>query len=107
VFDDSRDPLGLIQRGLVALGEERGVDWSPAVRVDRLVRLRALQDHIDAEVVRAVADCDAVDASEAALGGTSWLASNTGMLRRTAARVLRTRPPCQPSRADGEGPRRR
>jgi len=91
VFGDACDPLDLIRRGLVALREERRGEWSPGVRADRLVELRALQDRLDAEVVRAVADCDAVDAwSEAALGGVSWLASNTGMLRRKAARMLRT-----------------
>jgi hypothetical protein len=61
------------------------------MRADRLVELRALQERLNAEIVRAVAECDAVDAwAESALGGVSWLASRTGMVRHAAARLLRT-----------------
>jgi len=91
VFDGDRDPLDLIREGLAALRAERRGEWSAGVRADRLVELRTLQERLDAEVVRAVAECDAVDAwAEAALGGVSWLAPRTGMMRRDAARLLRT-----------------
>jgi hypothetical protein len=91
VFDGVRDPLALIREGLVALREERRGEWPAGVRSDRLVELRALQERLDAEVVRAVAECDAVDAwSESCLGGVSWLAARTGMVRHAAARLVRT-----------------
>src|SRR6185437_8485090 len=54
-------------------------------------RARVVQERIDREVLRAVADCDAVDAwQEAALGGVSWLATKTGLVRNAAAGLLRT-----------------
>jgi hypothetical protein len=92
VFDDcSSDPLDQIHDGLAALACEDRAGWSGARCADRLVGLRALQERVDAEVVRAVADCDAVDAwQEAALGAVSWLAAKTGMLRHAATALIRT-----------------
>ena len=85
------DPLDQIQDGLGALAAEDRSSWSAATRTDRLIELRDLQERIDREVLRAVADCDAVDAwQEAALGGVSWLASKTGLVRTAASGVLRT-----------------
>ena len=50
-----------------------------------------MQERIDREVLRAVADCDVVDAwQEAALGGVSWLAAKTGLVRNAASGLLRT-----------------
>jgi hypothetical protein len=61
------------------------------VRADRLVELRQVQERIDAQVLRAVADCDAVDAWQVdCLGSVSWLASKTGLVRHAAARLVRT-----------------
>src|SRR3954454_20250156 len=85
------DPLDHIRNGLVALAAEDRSSWSAATRTDRLIELRAVQERIDAETLRAVAECDAVDAwQESALGGVSWLASKTGLVRSVAAGVLRT-----------------
>ena len=53
--------------------------------------LRSVQERLDAEVLRAVADCDAVDAWNAdCLDAVSWLASKTGLVRNAAARLVKT-----------------
>ena len=72
-------------------GEDRST-WSGSARLARLVEvLGALQERLDAEVLRLIADCDAVDAWEAdCLGAVSWLASKTGLVRGAAARLVRT-----------------
>jgi hypothetical protein len=92
VFDaHPSDPLDQLRDGLAALGAERREGWAARVRADRLMELRALQDRLDAEVVRLVAECDAVGAwAEDALGGVAWLASRTGLVRRDAAQLVRT-----------------
>jgi hypothetical protein len=85
------DPLGQIREGLCALSIEDRSTWSSTVRADRLVALRQIQERIDAQVLRAVVDCDAVDAwRDDCLGPVSWLASKTGLVRGAAARVVRT-----------------
>ena len=88
---DTSDPLDPVRDGLGALAAEDRSSWSAATRTDRLIELRVVQERIDREVLRAVADCDAVDAwQEAALGGVSWLAAKTGLVRNAAAGLLRT-----------------
>jgi hypothetical protein len=53
--------------------------------------VRAVQERLDAEVLRLVADCDAVDAWNAeCLGAVSWLATRCGLVRGAAARLIRT-----------------
>jgi len=85
------DPLDHIRNGLVALATEDRSSWSAATLTDRLIELRTVQERIDAEMLRAVRECDAVDAwQEEALGGVSWLASKTGLVRSAAAAMLRT-----------------
>ena len=65
--------------------------WSAGARLARLVELREAQERLEAEVLRAIADCDAVDAWDTdCLGAVSWLASNTGMVRGAAARLVKT-----------------
>ncbi len=55
--------------------------WSAAARARRLIELRQAQERLDAEVLRAVADCDAVDA---------WVVrSGAARLARTARFVAR------------------
>ncbi len=74
-----------------ALSAEDRSTWSGGARLARLVEIRAAQERLDAEVLRAVADCDAVDAwNEACLGAVSWLATHAGLVRGAAARVVRT-----------------
>jgi len=89
---DLSDPLDLVREGLDRLAAEDRSSWSAATRTDRLIELRVVQERIDREVLRAVADCDAVDAwQEAALGGVSWLATKTGLVRNAAAGLFRKR----------------
>jgi len=65
--------------------------WSPGARLTRLIELREVQERLDAEILRAVADCDAVeDWGTECLGAVSWMAAKTGMVRHAAARVVRT-----------------
>jgi hypothetical protein len=65
--------------------------WSSAARLARLVEVRAVQERLDAEVLRLIGDCDAVDAWQVdCLGAVSWLASKTGLVRGAAARSVRT-----------------
>jgi hypothetical protein len=74
-----------------ALAAEDRSTWSGAARLARLVEVRAVQERLDAEVLRLVADCDAVDAwSEACLGAVSWLATHVGVVRSAAVRLVRT-----------------
>jgi len=76
---------------LAELAAEDRSTWSGGARLVRLIELRAAQERLDAEVLRAVGDCDAVDAwNEACLGAVSWLASKTGLVRGAAARLVRT-----------------
>jgi len=83
--------LARLREGLAALAAEDRSTWSAGARTELLVELRALQERVDAEVLRAVADCDAVDAWEVdCLGAVSWLASKTGLVRGAAARLVRT-----------------
>ena len=87
---DSADPVELIRSGLAALAAEDRSAWSAAARADRLIEFRAVQERLDAAVVRGVADCDSVAAWEKdALGPVAWLAAKTAMVRYSAARLLR------------------
>ncbi len=71
-------------------GEDRST-WSGGPRLARLVELRQLQERLDAQVLRAVADCDAVDAwYDDGLGPVSWVAAKTGLVRGAAARLVKT-----------------
>ena len=71
-------------------GEDRST-WSGGARLARLVEARRVQERLDAEVLRLVADCDAVDAwYDDGLGPVSWVASKTGLVRGAAARVVKT-----------------
>src|SRR4051794_36138203 len=73
------------------LAAEDRSSWSGAARLARLVEVRAVQERLDAEVLRLIADCDAVDAWEVdCLGAVSWLASKAGLVRNTAARLVKT-----------------
>jgi hypothetical protein len=74
-----------------ALAAEDRSAWSAGARLARLVEVRAAQERLDAEVLRLIGDCDAVDAWQVdRLGAVSWLASKTGLLRGAAARLVRT-----------------
>jgi hypothetical protein len=65
--------------------------WSSGARRARLVEVRRVQERLDAEVVRLIVDCDAVDAwYDDGLGPVSWIASKTGMLRGAATRLVKT-----------------
>ena len=76
---------------VAAVATEDRSAWSPAARTARLIELREVQERLDAEVLRAVVDCDAVDAWDAdCLGAVSWLAAKTGLVRHTAARLVKT-----------------
>jgi hypothetical protein len=71
-------------------GEDRST-WSGGARLARLVEVRAVQERLDAEVLRLVGDCDAVNAwDEACLGAVSWLATNCRLVRSAAARLVHT-----------------
>ncbi|HEY3671850.1 MAG TPA: DUF222 domain-containing protein [Acidimicrobiia bacterium] len=73
------------------LAAEDRSTWSGGARLARLVELRQLQERIDAQVLRAVADCDVVDAwHDDCLGAVSWMASKTGLVRGAAARLVKT-----------------
>jgi hypothetical protein len=86
MFD--RAPL---RSALTALADEDRSSWSAGARAARLIELRAAQERLDAQVLRAVADCDAVDAWQAdCLHAVSWLASKTGLVRNAAARLVKT-----------------
>ena len=86
VFDGTQ-----LRDGLAEVAREDRSAWSPAARTARLIELREAQERLDAEVLRAVADCDAVDAWDLdCLGAVSWLAAKTGMVRAAAARLVRT-----------------
>jgi hypothetical protein len=83
--------IAQLGEGLAAVAAEDRSSWSAAARAEQLIALRRLQERLDAEVLRAVADCDAVDAWDLdCLGAVSWLASKTGMVRAAAARLVRT-----------------
>jgi hypothetical protein len=76
---------------LDALAEEDRSSWSASARLARLIELRAVQERLDSQVLRAVADCADVDAWEVdGLGAVSWLASRTGLMRHGAARLVKT-----------------
>ena len=80
-----------LRESLAALAAEDRSSWSAVARTTRLRELREAQERLDAEVLRAVADCDAVDAWELdCLGAASWLAAKTGMVRHAAARLVKT-----------------
>jgi hypothetical protein len=74
-----------------AIAAEDRSAWSAGARLARLVELRAVQERLDAEVLRAIGDCDAVAAwSTECLGAVSWLATHCGLVRGAAARLIRT-----------------
>jgi hypothetical protein len=76
---------------LETLAAEDRTTWSSVARAARLVELRHWQERLDAQVLRAVADCDAGDAwQDDCLGAVSWLASKTGLVRNAAARMVKT-----------------
>jgi hypothetical protein len=83
--------VGELREAVAAVAAEDRSAWSAAARSERLIELRQVQERVDAEVLRAVGDCDAVDAwHEDCLGAVSWLASKTGMVAGAAARLVRT-----------------
>ncbi len=84
------DPAELVRGGLAALAHEDRRSWSAAARTERLLELRELQERLDAEIIRCVADWDAAAAwSEgSALGPISWLASRARMTRPEAGRLV-------------------
>jgi hypothetical protein len=74
-----------------ALAAEDRSSWSASARLARLVEVRRVQERLDAEVLRLVGDCDAIDAwNVACLGPVSWLATHAGLVRGAAARLVRT-----------------
>jgi hypothetical protein len=74
-----------------ALAGEDRTTWSGGARLARLVEVRAVQERLDAEVLRLVSDCDAVNAwGETGLGAVSWLAAHARLVRGAAARLVRT-----------------
>ena len=80
-----------LRDGLEALASEDRSTWTSGARAARLVELRTLQERLDAQVLRAVADCDAVDAwYDDGLGPVSWVALKTGLVRGAAARLVKT-----------------
>ena len=73
------------------LAAEDRSTWSCGARLARLVEVRRVQERLDAEVLRLIADCDAVDAWQIdCLGAVSWLASKTSLVRGAAARLVKT-----------------
>ncbi len=71
-------------------GEDRST-WTGGARLARLVEVRRVQERLDAEVLRLIADCDAVDAwYDDGLGPVSWVAAKTGLVRGAAARLVKT-----------------
>jgi hypothetical protein len=84
------DPAELVRNGLAALAAEDRGSWSGAARTKRLLELRALQERLDAEMIRCVAGWDAAAAwaEDSALGPTSWLASRARMTRPEASRLV-------------------
>ncbi len=80
-----------IREGLAAVAAEDRSAWSSSARAAQLIELRSLQERLDAEVLRAVGDWDAIDAWQlSGLGAVSWLASKTGLVRHAAARMVKT-----------------
>jgi hypothetical protein len=74
-----------------AIAAEDRSAWSAGARLARLVELRAVQERLDAEVLRAIGDCDAVAAwSTECLGAVSWLATHCRLVRGAAVRLIRT-----------------
>src|SRR5689334_9385458 len=84
------DPAELVRNGLAALANEDRRWWSGAARTERLLELRALQERLDAEMIRCVAGWDAAAAwaEDPALGPKSWLASRARMTRPEADRLV-------------------
>ena len=57
------------------------------------MEVRRVQERLDAEVIRLIVDCDAVDAwYDDGLGPVSWVASKTALVRGAAARLVKTAP---------------
>jgi Domain of unknown function (DUF222)/HNH endonuclease len=86
------DPAELVRNGLATLASEDRRSWSAAAHSERLLELRELQERLDAEMVRCVADWDAAAAwaEGTALGPKSWLASRARMTRPEADRLLKS-----------------
>src|SRR6185503_19285980 len=67
-----------IREGVAQVASEDRSAWPSGARTARLIELRELEDLLHAQVLRAVADSDAVDAwHDDCLGSVSWLASKT------------------------------
>jgi len=80
-----------IREGVAQVSSEDRSAWPSGARTARLIELRELEDLLHAQVLRAVADSDAVDAwHDDCLGSVSWLASKTGLVRNAAARLVKT-----------------
>ena len=92
VYDQVSDPLDLIREGLGALAAEDRSGWSAAAQTGRLLELRAVQERVDAEMIRSVGVWDgaAAWAEDTALGPVSWLAWKAAMPRNAAHKLLQT-----------------
>ncbi len=86
------DPLKTIEQGLAGLAAEDRSGWPGVARSERVTRLLALQERLNAEVLRLVGEWDRDRAWEldGSLSAASWLEHRTPLAAAEARRTVKT-----------------
>ena len=86
------DPLETIETGLAGLAAEDRAGWPAVAKSQRVTHLLALQERLNAEVLRLVGDWDRDRAWEAdgSLSAAAWLEHRTPVAPRGAREVVKT-----------------
>jgi hypothetical protein len=86
------DPLNTIEKGLAGLAAEDRAGWPAVAKSDRLTHLLALQERLNAEVLRLVGEWDRDHAWEAdgSLSAAAWLEHRTPLAPQDARRTVKT-----------------
>ncbi|HEX9504716.1 MAG TPA: DUF222 domain-containing protein, partial [Acidimicrobiia bacterium] len=86
------DPLKSATESLQLVAREDRSAWSGAARSARLLELADLAERVNAELIRAVGEWDAIGAwaEDGATSGAAWLAYRAPMTHASAARLMRS-----------------
>lgn len=84
------DPVDAAHRSVATLLDEDRSGWGPAARTERVRRLAALKERVEAALVVAVDECDAAEdwSRDGARSAQTWLAGHAPLTRTDAGQVV-------------------
>ncbi len=86
------DPLKTIEQGLAGLAAEDRAGWPAVAKSERVTHLLALQERLNAEVLRLVGEWDRDHAweTDGSLSAAAWLEQRTSLAHRDARTMVKT-----------------